>query len=144
MGGFDCKKPFLYSKKENLCASQVQALLRPRLPSRSSFWKFVPCRERAPPLSTTASSSFLCWTKQCLTTISNTCHACQVRAKLTARPTFVQPLPQQPTPTFLQQKLIHAHSCETTEIRAGLSSSSASAAEASRTLYNGSHTDYVL
>lgn len=116
----------------------MQVLSRPRLPSRSSFWKLVPCRERAPPLSTTASSSFLCWTKQRCTTISSACHAFQIRAKLTARPTFAHPLPQRPTHTLLQQK--KTHSCSTTEIRAESSSSSAFAAKASRT---GGHPDYV-
>lgn len=100
-------------KKEKLCASQVQELLRRCLPSRSSFWKLVPCRERSPPLSTTASSSFLCWTKQCCAQISNTCHECQVCAKLTANIHFPTPSHSCQHPLFRSwskaefQSLIH-------------------------------------
>lgn len=89
----------LLKKKKTFVHLRCRSFCGPRLPSRSSFWKLVPCRERSPPLSTTASSSFLCWTKQCRSTISNSCHACQVRAKLK---TYICP-PSPPPPSHSRQ-----------------------------------------
>ena len=51
------------------------------VPSRSSWPKLVPCWDRVPPRSTTASSSFLCWQTQTKTyyiirnIIQKLCHA---------------------------------------------------------------------
>lgn len=58
VGGLSCSSLSLLAK--SLCIPDAPSIC-PYLPSRSSFSKLVPCSECAPRLSTTASSSFLCW-----------------------------------------------------------------------------------
>lgn len=58
VGGLSCSSLSLLAK--SFCIPDAPGIC-PYLPSRSSFSKLVPCSECAPRLSTTASSSFLCW-----------------------------------------------------------------------------------
>lgn len=58
VGGLSCSSLSLLTK--SFCIPDAPSIC-PYLPSRSSFSKLVPCSECAPRLSTTASSSFLCW-----------------------------------------------------------------------------------
>lgn len=58
VGGLSCSSLSLLAK--SFCIPDAPSIC-PYLPSRSSFSKLVPCSECAPRLSTTASSSFLCW-----------------------------------------------------------------------------------
>lgn len=133
-------------KIENLCASQVQLAV---LPSRSSFWKLVPWRERAPPLSTTASSSFLCGTKQCRTAgqlhISCVPSVCEMNDRAYICP-LSSPWPPHPLPCRRSwseaefQRLIRA---QLVRLEPGRHLHQCPAAEVSRTLHCGCHSDYA-